>query len=189
MSIRPDYYRGPGDPYEPIKVIKAYGWLEGFCKGNSLKYTARAGKKESESELKDMMKARQYLDFWIQDLEEPSDTTAREVALEVAKSLQQEQDALARRELCNQPRLFSDEEWREDHKRYVDAELEQERANAEKWEQLTEDYEEAKAIAEKVLRKASTVYPDPKRDEAHRRARSLREQLREPRDMVKVKGI
>lgn len=174
MSIRPDYYGGANNPYEVIKVIKAFGWLEGFCKGNTVKYTARGGKKDEE-ELKDMMKARQYLDFWIQDLEEPSDTTAREVALEVAKSLQQEQDELARRELYGQPRLFSDEEWREDHKRYVDAELEQEEREAK----------EAIAKAEKTLR------PDPGRDEAHHRAMRLREQarLREPRDMVKLKGM
>lgn len=41
-----------------------------FEKGNVIKYVTRAGKKEGQNEVKDLKKARQYLDFLIGKLEE-----------------------------------------------------------------------------------------------------------------------
>lgn len=45
---------------QPIEVIEA--WELDFNLGNVLKYIGRAGKKQGESELKDLEKARVYLD-------------------------------------------------------------------------------------------------------------------------------
>ena len=58
---RPAHYGGDDDPFETIKVLKA--WLSpeqylGFLRGNAIKYESRAGKKGSESE--DHRKAAQY---------------------------------------------------------------------------------------------------------------------------------
>jgi len=61
------HYGGGDNPYEAIKVIRAWGL--GFCLGNTLKYLCRAGKKPGESELKDLKKAAWYLDYFIKDLE------------------------------------------------------------------------------------------------------------------------
>ena len=59
---RPGYYGGPEDTYEVVKVIKA--WDLNFNLGNVLKYTRRAGKKSPDL-LKDLTKARTYLDIEI----------------------------------------------------------------------------------------------------------------------------
>lgn len=64
----PDYYGGKDNPYEAIKVIEANGWMEGFCLGNVHKYTVREGKKTPDA-LKDLRKARDYLNFYIDYLE------------------------------------------------------------------------------------------------------------------------
>lgn len=51
----------------PISVIQA--WRLDFCLGNVIKYLARAGKKPGEPAIKDLKKARDYLDFAINNLE------------------------------------------------------------------------------------------------------------------------
>lgn len=56
----PAHYGGADDPYEAIKVIRA--WALGFCLGNTIKYICRAGRKDSARELEDLRKARWYLD-------------------------------------------------------------------------------------------------------------------------------
>lgn len=63
----PAHYGGKENPYEAIKVIRAWGL--GFNLGNLVKYVARAGKKPGESTLKDLKKARWYLDDEIKHLE------------------------------------------------------------------------------------------------------------------------
>lgn len=60
----PPYYGGKYNPYEAIKVINAHDL--NFCLGNSLKYILRAGKKDSETRLKDLQKAIDYLQFEIE---------------------------------------------------------------------------------------------------------------------------
>lgn len=52
--------------YEPRKVIREWGL--NFNLGNTVKYIARAGKKDDI--IQDLKKARQYLDFEIEALEE-----------------------------------------------------------------------------------------------------------------------
>lgn len=62
----PQHYGGANNPYEAIKVIEA--WNLGFCLGNVVKYISRAGKK-SDPALRDLKKARWYLDHEIANLE------------------------------------------------------------------------------------------------------------------------
>lgn len=52
--------------YEPVKVIQ--DWKLDFCLGCVIKYVARAGKKEGNSMIQDLEKAKQYLEFEIEDL-------------------------------------------------------------------------------------------------------------------------
>jgi hypothetical protein len=63
----PLHYGGKDDPYETVKVIEAWYGLEGlkyFCLGSNLKYLTRAGKKDGESEKKDLGKAQGYIDYY-----------------------------------------------------------------------------------------------------------------------------
>jgi len=55
----PTYYGGD-TTYEAIKVIEA--WKLGFCLGNTVKYIARSGKKNSETIIEDLKKAKWYLE-------------------------------------------------------------------------------------------------------------------------------
>lgn len=54
----PQHYGGD-TTYEAIKVIEAWG-LD-FHTGNAVKYICRAGKKDKEKELEDLLKALWYL--------------------------------------------------------------------------------------------------------------------------------
>lgn len=56
----PSYYGGAYNTYEAIKVIEAWGL--GFCLGNTIKYISRAGKKDNNSRLQDLEKAKWYLE-------------------------------------------------------------------------------------------------------------------------------
>jgi Protein of unknwon function (DUF3310) len=62
----PNHYGGSGNPYEAIKVIEA--WDLGFGLGNSIKYIARAGKKDPSKTVQDLEKAKWYLDREIEKL-------------------------------------------------------------------------------------------------------------------------
>lgn len=55
----PAHYGGGNNPYEAIKVIEA--WNLDFHLGNTLKYIARAGVKNADTELEDLKKALWYL--------------------------------------------------------------------------------------------------------------------------------
>ncbi|AHJ02910.1 hypothetical protein AX10_00055 [Listeria monocytogenes WSLC1001] len=63
---QPSHYTSGG--IEPIEFIQSHNM--NFEKGNVIKYVTRAGKKEGQTEVKDLKKARQYLDFLIGKLEE-----------------------------------------------------------------------------------------------------------------------
>lgn len=63
-QIRPQHYGGEDDPYEPIKVIRAWGL--GFELGNVLKYIRRAGEKGDEIE--DLEKGKTYFEMRIAHL-------------------------------------------------------------------------------------------------------------------------
>jgi len=68
----PAHYGGAENPYEAIKVIEA--WSLGFCLGNTIKYIARAGKKDAT--IQDLKKARWYLDRQISQIEKQQASTA-----------------------------------------------------------------------------------------------------------------
>lgn len=59
----PAHYGGKDNPYEAIKVIEA--WDLGFNLGNTVKYIARCGKKDSE--LQELEKAAWYLNREIEN--------------------------------------------------------------------------------------------------------------------------
>jgi hypothetical protein len=63
----PGHYNACGEkdedgsvPFEPIKVIEEWGFGEGFCLGNAIKYIIRAPYKGTEE--KDLRKALWYLE-------------------------------------------------------------------------------------------------------------------------------
>lgn len=91
----PSHYGGENNPYEAIKVIQA--WDLDFELGSAVKYIARAGKKPNESTLKDLRKARQYLDFEIEKIESRlsgdtlTDEQKREMTESVFKQLEEKQ--------------------------------------------------------------------------------------------------
>lgn len=62
-EVRPHYYGGEDDPFEPVKVIRA--WDLNFNLGSVLKYVRRCGRKENEPGLEALKKARTYLDIEI----------------------------------------------------------------------------------------------------------------------------
>lgn len=66
MVNHPNHYGGVDNPYEAIKVIEA--WDLDFHLGNAVKYISRAGKKQQDKELEDLLKAKWYLDRKIQNL-------------------------------------------------------------------------------------------------------------------------
>jgi hypothetical protein len=62
----PSHYGGKENVYEAIKVIEA--WNLGFCLGNVVKYISRAGKKNNNTLIQDLEKAKWYLDREIKKL-------------------------------------------------------------------------------------------------------------------------
>lgn len=56
--------------YEVFKVASAWGFWQCAAKFSALKYLARAGKKDGESEIKDLEKAIHYLKVRVQHLKE-----------------------------------------------------------------------------------------------------------------------
>ena len=61
-----DYY-GKDNPFEPIKIIDYYDL--NFSRGNAIKYILRAGNKPGEDVIKDLLKARDYIDHEIKKLQ------------------------------------------------------------------------------------------------------------------------
>lgn len=57
----------------PVEVIELTRHMN-FCRGNAVKYIARAGHKDKSKELEDLKKARWYIDDEIKQLEESSNT-------------------------------------------------------------------------------------------------------------------
>lgn len=72
--VHPVHYNMGG--IEVIDAIEAWGFGEGFNRGNAIKYIARAGRKDPLKEVEDLKKARQYIDFEIARLERQGDGNA-----------------------------------------------------------------------------------------------------------------
>ena len=56
----PQHYNMGG--IEVIDAIEAWGFGEGFNRGNAIKYIARAGRKNQETEIEDLQKAKWYIE-------------------------------------------------------------------------------------------------------------------------------
>lgn len=65
-TLRPEYYN-TDSVYEPIKIIQHYGLC--FEIANNLKYCLRAGVKNKDTEIEDLIKAKTYLQLRIDFLE------------------------------------------------------------------------------------------------------------------------
>lgn len=68
----PSHYGGRNSPYEVIEVIEA--WELDFHLGNTVKYVARAGKKNPDKEIEDLEKAAWYLARKIKNLKFKKET-------------------------------------------------------------------------------------------------------------------
>lgn len=66
-ALRPSHYDVGG--IEVIDAIKAWGYGEGFNRGNAIKYIVRAGHKDPSKEVEDLRKAITYLEFEIARIE------------------------------------------------------------------------------------------------------------------------
>ena len=71
----PAHYGGADNPYEAIKVLREWQLDEDAYLWNVGKYLSRAGHKDGNSPLQDLMKARYYLDYKIRLLEEQQKVT------------------------------------------------------------------------------------------------------------------
>ena len=69
------YYGGKDNPYECIKVIRAWGekgnwdYKDGFYLGTVLRYISRNGNKKGNSKAQDLQKCINYLKMYIEELE------------------------------------------------------------------------------------------------------------------------
>ena len=64
--IEKNYYGDKDNPYEAIKIINNLNL--NFNRGNVLKYILRAGKKNEDKEIEDLIKAKNYIDYEIERL-------------------------------------------------------------------------------------------------------------------------
>lgn len=69
VDIKPNYYRAnlKGLDVDIIDVVQAFQL--NFEAGNVYKYLARAGRKPGEEHIKDLKKAREYIDRMIENCE------------------------------------------------------------------------------------------------------------------------
>lgn len=68
VGIKPSPKHYTQTKYQPKDVIRE--WKLGFNLGSAIKYIARTGKKPGNSTLKDLRKAKQFLEFEITALEQ-----------------------------------------------------------------------------------------------------------------------
>lgn len=64
----PQHYGGADNPMEVVKVLIAWGLDKDFFLGNTVKYIARAGKKDPAKLKEDLQKAAYYLQKRIENL-------------------------------------------------------------------------------------------------------------------------
>lgn len=73
MINHPNHYGGENNLYEVIKVCEAWGLDKDAYLFNVVKYIARAGKKNTNTEIEDLSKAVFYLERRIKLLKENND--------------------------------------------------------------------------------------------------------------------
>lgn len=71
----PQHYNVGG--IEVIDAITAWGLAKGFNRGNAIKYIVRAGRKNPDTELEGLCKARWYIDAEIKRLEQEIDDESK----------------------------------------------------------------------------------------------------------------
>ena len=111
MVNHPNHYGGVDNPYEAIKVIEA--WDLDFHLGNAVKYISRAGKKQQDKELEDLLKAKWYLDRKIQNLKSGGGVVSEEIISYICKYFE-----VSSREAEDYVELLSEDEVRSIIKKY-----------------------------------------------------------------------
>lgn len=81
----PSYYGGEDNPYEVIKVLEA--WDLGFHLSTCIKYLPRAGKKDLDTMIEDLEKAKWYLNRKIQLLKKESGALIAEIKMQKRSKL------------------------------------------------------------------------------------------------------
>ena len=72
----PNHYNVGG--IEVIDAIEAWGFGEGFNRGDAIKYNARAGRKNPETEVEDLQKAKWYIERELHRMKNEDDDTPEE---------------------------------------------------------------------------------------------------------------
>lgn len=84
----PSHYNMGG--IEVIDAIEAWGFGEGFNRGNVIKYIARAGRKDPACTIEDLEKAKFYIEREIQRLTPKSIDPAAEALMNAFESITKE---------------------------------------------------------------------------------------------------
>jgi hypothetical protein len=69
-QIAGDHYRSEIQPWNAMRSWMSEDEFRGFLIGNSIKYLARAGKKDNNTLKSDILKARHYLDKLLDTIDE-----------------------------------------------------------------------------------------------------------------------
>jgi len=69
-----------------LKFMKGAGLLRGFCLGNAIKYLDRAGKKLGEDEAVDILKAKRYIELYLENKDIEVRTVAESMNHEKSKN-------------------------------------------------------------------------------------------------------
>lgn len=72
----PKHYQLGG--IEVIDAIEAWGFGEGFNRGNAIKYIARAGRKDPQAEVDDLKKAAWYIEREIERMQKTEEARNEE---------------------------------------------------------------------------------------------------------------
>ena len=81
-SINPDHYKA----YDGIEVIQLTEQLN-FCRGNAVKYIARAGLKDPLKEVEDLEKAKWYIERELARLEVKNEKRRAEAKEQIARAI------------------------------------------------------------------------------------------------------
>ena len=82
-SINPDHYKA----YDGIEVIQLTEHLN-FCRGNAVKYIARAGLKDPLKEVEDLEKAKWYIERELARLEAKNEKRRAEAKEQIARAVE-----------------------------------------------------------------------------------------------------
>ena len=75
----PSHYQMGG--IEVIDAIEAWGFGEGFNRGDAIKYIARAGRKNPETEIEDLQKAKWYIERELRRMRNEDENAPDEISV------------------------------------------------------------------------------------------------------------